>query len=70
MDIAAELRERKLQQEAQRRGSKKASDIKQNSRDDQRSTKLQWRPKSWWADFEEFKGKLAYNYFNWRQVAS
>eukprot|EP00884_Botryococcus_braunii_P018197 jgi/Botrbrau1/5060/Bobra.37_1s0025.1 len=67
MDIAAELRERKLQQEAERRDSRLASDIRVNSRDAQRSTRLQWRPKSWWADFEEFKGKLAYNYFNWRQ---
>lgn len=68
MDIAAELRERKLKQEEERRVAVMAKDVRLNTRDAQRSTRLQWRPKSWWANFEEFKGKLAYNYFNWRQV--
>jgi hypothetical protein len=67
-DIEAELRERKRRLEAERSERALASDLVPNQKYKSRSTKLQWRPKTFWHDVEEVKGRLAYNYFNWRQV--
>jgi hypothetical protein len=69
-DIEAELRERKRRLEAERSERALASDLVPNQKYKSRSTKLQWRPKTFWHDVEEVKGRLAYNYFNWRQVKS